>query len=79
MKFNYVDIETMVNSIVTIDKIPYQRGSQLVFYKGKGWYIWRNDKYLFVKGKHFWSKKYKYSIDIKGHKMVRDTLPTVDD
>ena len=62
MKFDYVDIETMANNIIAINKVPYQRGSQLVFYKGKSWYIWRNDKYLFFKGKHFWNKKFKYPI-----------------
>ena len=53
MNLNYADIEIIVKNMITVDEIPYQKGSRLVFYKGKGYYIWRNDKYLFLKGKHF--------------------------
>ena len=64
MNLNYADIEIIVKNLIIVDEISYQKGSRLVFYKGKGYYIWRNDKYLFLKGKHFWNQKLKYPVQL---------------
>ena len=34
MNLNYAEIEIIVKNMITVDEIPYQKGSRLVFYIG---------------------------------------------
>ena len=62
MKLCSSDIEFLIdNNIIEFGKIPQTKGSQLVFYRGRGLYVWKNDVF-FLKDKHFWNRKYKFKI-----------------
>ncbi len=63
MKLCSSDIKFLIdNHIIELSKIPQTKGSQLIFYRGRGLYVWKNDVNLFFKDKHFWNRKYKFKI-----------------
>lgn len=63
MKLSIKDVKYLLDSeMVVLSKIPMKKGSQIVFYKGKGLYVWKSEDTIFFQARYFFNKRYKFKI-----------------
>lgn len=63
MKLVHEDIKKLLDSsILKPMSLGTTKGSTVIDYKGKVFFVWKDNDHLFLQGKWFWNKKYAFSI-----------------
>lgn len=63
MKLKIDDVKKLIKiGAIKTSNLGSSKGSTLIFYKGKSFYVWKGHKEIFLQSKWFWNKKYIFDI-----------------
>lgn len=63
MKIVYEDIKKLIkSSAIKPMSLGTVKGSTVIIYKRKAFFVWKDNDNLFLQGKWFWNKKHAFSI-----------------
>ena len=62
---------------ISYSRVPHRKGSCYIFLRGHGFYAWKDTRYLYLQGQHFWNRTYKFPLSalIKKTTPVQPILP----
>lgn len=63
MRFTLQDARRMLLcSIAQIEKLPDRKGSCCIVYRGKPFFVWKAEPFVFIQGNHFWSRTHRFLL-----------------
>ncbi len=45
-----------------MNTLPNKKGPVSIFLGEKGFYVWKDERFIFVKGMHFWNRTQRFSV-----------------
>lgn len=55
--------ELLHKKVIELDQVPSQKGAYLIYFKGKAFFVWRDEHMIYISMGHFWNKTYKIKIE----------------